>query len=127
MDWQKYSPYSAPVLRIGLALVILWFGASQVMDRASWIGYLPPFIFNLPMAPETFVLLNGISEIILGLLLIVGIFVRPVAALLALHLLGIVISLGYNEIAVRDFGLMIGMIAIMLHGHDDWSLDKRRK
>ncbi len=127
MDWQKYSGYAPAVLRVGLAIVILWFGVSQVMDQDIWIGYLPPFVFNLPVAPETFVMINAISEIILGLLLITGLWVRPVAGLLAIHLLGITVSLGYNEIAVRDFGLMAGMVAVMLHGADEWCVDSRRK
>ncbi len=127
MDIQKYAKHSPVVLRIGLALVILWFGVSQVMDRETWIGYLPGFVFNLPVSPELFVLVNGISEIILGGLLIAGLFTRIASGLLALHLLGITISLGYNEIAVRDFGLTMGMIAVFLNGKDEWCLDKKVK
>jgi uncharacterized membrane protein YphA (DoxX/SURF4 family) len=132
MDWQKYSRYAPAVLRIGLSLVILWFGFSQLVEQQSWMGYMPASMQTMHQRmmgfpePTTLVLLNGAFEVVLGVLLLLGIWVRPVAGLLALHLLGIVFSLGYNEIAVRDFGLMMGFIAVMLHGKDEWCLQGRK-
>ena len=64
---------------------------------------------------------------VFGLLLLLGLFVRPVAILLVLHLLGIIITLEYNSISVRDFGLMMATIAIFLHGPDCWCLRRSKK
>ena len=63
-------------------------------------------------------------EIIFGTLLLLGIFSRITALLLALHMLHITFTVGYNGIGVRDFGLAMGMIAVFLQGPDVWSLDK---
>lgn len=133
MDMQRYAKYSPPVLRIGLALVILWFGFSQLTDNETWVAYIPAGMQNMHNQmmgfpePSTLVLFNGALEVVLGLLLIIGVWVRPVAGILAIHMLGIVFSLGYNEVAVRDFGLMMGFIAVMLHGKDEWCLGSKGK
>ena len=87
MDFDKYKGLSAPVLRIGLALVVLWFGFNQVFDAAGWVSFLPGFVFNLPIAAETFVLLNGILEVVLGGLLLIGLRTRLASGVLFLHLL----------------------------------------
>lgn len=121
----NYLKSIAPnILRIGLALVMLWFGFTQCMGPASWVGVLPEWTSSLPISQITFVYLNGWMEMCAGLLLILGLFTRFVSAILAIHLIGIVFSLGYNAIAVRDFGLVIALISIFMNGEDSWSLDK---
>lgn len=117
----------APILtRISLSIVFLWFGINQVIDPEYFIGYLPEFILNSANA-KTFILFNGIFEIVFGSLLIIGLFTRVASLILALHLFAIIIGLGYNDIAVRDFGLALVAIAIFLGGADKWCLDYRRK
>ena len=120
MDMKKYAPI---VVRLAIALVFLWFGSNQIMAPGEWFGYLPGFVPEQSMA--MFVTFNGIGEIILGLLLVMGLFTRIVALLLALHLLGIIFFVGYNEIGVRDFGLMLAALSIALQGHDSWCFDAR--
>ena len=72
-------------------------------------------------------MINGVFEVIASVMLISGVFVRIVAALLALHLLAIAVDLGYGDVAVRDFGLTIATIGIFLWGEDEWCLKKRWK
>ena len=48
----------------------------------------------------------GIVELILGTLLIIGLYTRIVAFIMAIHLALVVASLGFNEIAARDIGLL---------------------
>ncbi len=110
---------SPVVLQIGIGLVVVWFGLQQINDPESWVGYLPSFIKNLPISEINFVYLNGYFELIFGSLLMVGFYTRIVSFLLALHMAGIVYSLGYNEISVRDFGIFIALLAIFLHGKSD--------
>lgn len=119
----KLKPYSIYLLRIGLGIVFLWFGFNQVFDSNSWTSYLPEFISILPIEAKSFVLLNGIMEIIFGTLLILGLFTRISSLILSLHLFGIAFSLGYTAIGVRDFGLAIATLVIFFHGEDDFSLD----
>ena len=57
----------------------------------------------------------GIFNAIVGGALIVGLAPAVFAALAALHLLGVIISLGVmNDIAVRDLGLLIVAAGVLL-------------
>ena len=128
MDLNKAGKKYAPILvRYALSFVFLWFGLSQLADQASFLGYLPQWTYHLPIAPSTFVLLNGAFETLLGVLLACGLFTRAAALLLGLHLVGIAVSLGYNDIAIRDVGLALATLAIFLQGSDDWCLERRWK
>lgn len=117
---QKFAPV---VLRIGLSLVFLWFGLQQVQQASMWVSYLPDWTSVLPVSPTSFVLLNGWFEIVFGVLLISGLFIRIASLLLGLHLLGIAFSLGYSAIAIRDFGLAVATLSVFIHGVDTWSMD----
>lgn len=125
IDQEKVKQYAPCIVRIGVSLVFLWFGLNQIFDSESFLGYLPEFATKLPIQLTMLIMSNGIFETIFGLLLILGLLTRISALLLTLHLIGIIVSLGYNEIAVRDFGLMIATLSIVLHGEDRWCLSKR--
>jgi len=122
---KPYKENAAILVRIAVSLVVLWFGLNQIFNRELLIGYLPQFAYALPIEPLTFILINGIFETIFGLLLIIGLFTRISSFLLTLHILGIAFSLGYNDIAIRDYGLAIITFAIFLHGPDKWCLDNK--
>jgi uncharacterized membrane protein YphA (DoxX/SURF4 family) len=122
MDRHDWAPV---VVRWGLSLVFLWFGLNQLFNAQAFVGYLPGFSSSLPLAPTLVVMISGTMEIALGMLLLLGLFTRVVALLLGIHLLGIIITLGYNEIAVRDAGLLIALISVFLHGADELSADMR--
>ena len=124
MNIKKFSNYSPNILRIGVSLVFLWFGINQVLDPNYFTSYLPDFILNFSN-PVNFVIFNGIFEVIFGILLLLGLFTRLVSIILTLHLLGIIFSLGYNEISVRDFGLMVSSFVVFLNGKDSWCLDRK--
>ena len=122
MEYEEYGPI---VLRISLALVFLWFGLTGVFNTEAFIGYVPEFAYNLPISIESVVILNGIFEIVLGVLLITGLFTRLVAFVLSLHVFSIMFSLGYNDVAVIDFGIALATLAIAFNGADNWSLDRK--
>lgn len=119
----KLSMYAPVVVRVGISLVFLWFGTSQVGDPESWTRLLPDWTASLPFAAETLIKFNGGFEILFGTLLLLGLYVRPVALLLALHLFHVVSVVGYNGIGVRDFGLALATTSIFLHGSDHLTLD----
>src|SRR3989344_118217 len=114
------------ILRIGIGLVIIYFGLQQISDPSAWTAYLPRWIENLPVSDINFVYLNGYFELIFGALLILGFQTRIVSFLLSLHMLGIVLTVGYNEIGVRDFGIFVAVFAVFLHGQSGWSVDESR-
>ncbi len=138
MNLSHYQKYAPVVVRIGISLVFLWFGTHELIDAPSFVGWLPDFITNphgmmmgsmqmmhVNMTPIGFVHVNGLFEVVFGLLLLLGLFTRISAFLLGIHLLGIALSIGYNEIGVRDFGLTLATFSIFLHGPDRWCLDKK--
>lgn len=119
----KLKNYSSIFLRIGMGLIIMWFGSQQLLHPDIWTGFLPDFVKSFPITAISFVYLNGWFEVFASLLLIMGLFTRTVALLMALHLLGIVFSLGYDATAMRDLGLVIALISIFLNSKDSLSID----
>ena len=61
------------------------------------------------------------------MMLLVGYYTRVSSLLLTIHLLGISISLGYNDIAIRDLVLTIATFVVFLNGKDKWCLDSKYK
>ena len=115
--------YASVLLRVGMAVVVIWFGTSQLSGPSYWFGFLPSWTNSLPINQTQLVYLNGWFEISFGLCLLFGFYTRIVALFLALHLLEIMYSVGYSPIGVRDFGLTIVMFSIFLFGADDFSAD----
>ncbi len=116
----KQLPFFAPiVLRLGLSGVFVWFGASQILDPGAWISYIPTIAVHVTgLSSLTLVTCNGIFEVLMALLLVFGIWVRPVAALLFLHMCGIVASVGLDSIGVRDIAIATGLLSVTLYGND---------
>ena len=121
----KLEDYSPIILRIGISLVFLWFGLTNIFTPDNLVVYLPEFAFSLSIQPTTIMLINGIFETIFGFLLLIGLFTRTSSFLLTIHLLIIALSLGYNDITIRDLGLAIATFAIFIHGKDKWCLDNK--
>lgn len=116
----KLKKYSPVILRFGLAIVFLWFGFSQLKNPEPWTGLLPGFLNSSII----FIYFNAIFEIVFASLLLLGFFTRAVSFILGLHLIGIIFSLGYGAVAVRDVGLAIASFSIFLYGADEFCLDK---
>ncbi len=117
--------FAPVVLRIGLSLVILWFGVQELLYTSSWVKMIPDWAASLSgLRAETLVQFNGAFEIVFGLCLLLGFFTRVVSFFLALHMFLITFVVGYNAIGIRDFGLSMAAISSFLYGVDSWSLDK---
>jgi uncharacterized membrane protein YphA (DoxX/SURF4 family) len=122
---KKMTIIAPATVRIGLSLVFLWFGSQQILDANVWTGLIPTQVTQLSgISALSFVYMNGAFEIIFGLCLLVGFFTRLSALLLAIHLLGITVTIGYNDVGVRDFGLTMASLSVFLYGADAWSLDR---
>ena len=68
----------APVaIRVGLAIVIMWFGLSELIHPAMWTSYIPTWLQTLThLDLTTLVILNGIFEVVGSLMLAYGIWTR---------------------------------------------------
>lgn len=117
-------PYAPAIVRIGISLVVIWFGVQQMQNPISWLPVLPEWTQSLPISQVALIYLNAWFEIVFGLLLLVGFYTRPVALLVALHLLDITFTVGYGAIGVRDFGLAMSAMAIFVNGYDKLCVDK---
>lgn len=117
---RKYSPI---VLRTAIAVILLWFGFTQFKNPAAWTRMIPAFVQSLGISATTAVYLNGIVEILLALLLLLGLFTRISAGLVVVHLANIILILGYGPTAARDVSIALATLAVFLNGPDDFSLD----
>jgi uncharacterized membrane protein YphA (DoxX/SURF4 family) len=124
--FERINPYAPSILRIGMAIVFLWFSINQLINPLDWTGFVPE---NLSRAfdPVKLVYLNAGFEMAFASLLLLGIWTRISSVLLALHLLAIIISLGYNQIAVRDAGLAIATLTVAVNGPDKLCLIKKKQ
>ena len=115
--------YAQLILRAGLSFVFLWFGLNQTLDQSMWVSLIPDSIVSLTgLSAKTIVICNGVFEVVMAILLVLGIRVRVVALLLVLHMFTIIWDLGLNAIAVRDIGLMFALLSVAFAGPDDYCL-----
>ena len=102
---------SSRILRFSMAGIFLWFGIQQLTDPSSWVFFLPEWMGYIPVPGAMIVQINGLFEIVSAALLVMGVFVRPLAVILGVHLLGIAITT-MGAIGVRDAGLAAAMFAL---------------
>jgi uncharacterized membrane protein len=100
-------------IRIGLAFVFIYFGIDKLINPINWLGYIPAWIEAM-MPLRQFVLANGVIEIILGLGLLYDKTLRIAANIIVLFLAGVIASLGFDEVTVRDTGLLFMAIALAI-------------
>ena len=113
------------LLRLGLGGVFLWFGVDKFISPLNWIGWIPGWLSPLlPMSQYTFIYTLGVIEVITGVLVLVGYYTRIAAVVAGLQLLGIIISFGFNDIMIRDMGLLFLAASIVLLGAGTFSLDR---
>jgi len=116
--------YAPVVLRIGLAIVIMWFGLSELIHPIVWTSYIPNWLANLThLQLMTLVTVNGFVEVALSLLLAFGILTRWVALLLFLHMVAIVGDVGLSALGMRDVAIAFGLLSVSMHGGDSATID----
>lgn len=95
--------------RILLGLVLAWFGYHELIQPAVWTGYVP-VLTSTSAAAVVLVLAHGWLLLVLAVALIAGIVPRLAAAIAALLLLQIVITLtvtaGLSDLTLRDVGVL---------------------
>jgi hypothetical protein len=104
------------LLRLGFTVAPIVFGIDKFANvLVNWEKYLAPWIHNLsPFSATNTMHVVGVIEIVAGVA--VAIKPRYGAYVVAAWLGGIVINLlsysGYYDIALRDFGLMLGALTL---------------
>ena len=114
------------LLRVAFTVAPIAFGLDKFFNvMVDWPQYLAPWINDiLPGSGQDAMHLVGIIEIAAGLL--VAVKPRYGAPLVAAWLAGIIFNLltysGYYDIALRDFGLMLGALTLTRLA---WTYDRR--
>jgi uncharacterized membrane protein YphA (DoxX/SURF4 family) len=104
------------LLRLAFTIAPIVFGADKFFNvLVDWEQYLAPWINSiLPGDAHDAMHLVGVIEIVAGL--VVAIKPRYGAPLVVGWLAGIVLNLltlsGYYDVALRDFGLMLGALTL---------------
>ena len=104
------------ILRIGFTALPIVMGLDKFTNLLTdWEGYLAPWIADLsPFTAHQTMLIVGVIEILAGLA--VALKPRYAAYVVALWLAGIIVNLvtypGFYDIALRDFGLLLGALTL---------------
>ena len=83
---QTLRPFTLPALRVLLGLLFVWFGGLKIVGSTPVAALIAQ---TLPFANQHLVLLVlGTAEVVLGAMLMSGVFVRMALPALAMHLVG---------------------------------------
>ena len=109
-----YQAYE--ILHVAFTVAPILAGADKFLNiLVDWDKYLPPVVNNMVGGRgHALMLVVGVIEIIAG----VGVFIKPkifayvVALWLALIIVNLLLIPGYYDVALRDFGLLLGALAL---------------
>lgn len=107
------------LLRLGLGFSFLYPGIAMLIEPNVWLGWFPAFIIeNLPSSIPAFyvIYVTGVFDILIGFLLVFGIFLRWAAIFGVVHLVGVLAlgPAGSFVITFRDVGLVFSLAALYL-------------
>ncbi len=116
----SYQAYQ--ILRLGFTVAPIVAGLDKFFHLlVNWDQYLPAFVNNLTGGHgHQLMLAAGVIEIVAG----IGVALKPkiFAYIVAAWLLMIVVNLllipGYFDVALRDFGLFLGALALARLSHE---------
>jgi uncharacterized membrane protein YphA (DoxX/SURF4 family) len=104
------------LLRTVFTVAPILFGLDKFFNlMTDWPGYLAPWVDRLiPGTAQQFMYVVGVIEIVAGI--VVALRPRIGAVVVALWLAGIITNLlilgNYYDVALRDFGLLVGALAL---------------
>jgi uncharacterized membrane protein YphA (DoxX/SURF4 family) len=111
------------LLRTVFTIAPILFGLDKFFNvMVDWTTYLAPIATDIiPVSPQAFMYAVGVIEILAGIL--VAWKPRIGSLVVAAWLAGIIINLllvpGYFDVALRDFGLLVGALALNRLSSDD--------
>lgn len=120
MSLKKLASHYPLIMRLSLVFVFAWFGISEVLDPRYWSGYVPQMVIEiLPIPILPLVQGHGAVLTFLAICFLFKFQLRYtgiLAILVLLSIIGGLISMnGFDEIVVRDIGLVGLALAIWLH------------
>ena len=115
-----YQAYQ--ILHLGFTVAPILAGLDKFFNLlVNWDQYLPPFVNNLTGGHgHELMLAVGVIEVVAGL----GVWFKPkifayvVSAWLLLIVINLLMIPGYFDVALRDFGLSLGALALARLSHE---------
>ena len=102
------------ILRLGFTVAPILFGLDKFFNlMTDWSEFLPEFVTDIVSGTAVMTVV-GVVEIAAG----IGVWFRPklfawvVAGWLAVIIVTLAIAGGFWDIALRDFGLLLGAVAL---------------
>jgi uncharacterized membrane protein YphA (DoxX/SURF4 family) len=115
-DWRDPRYQAFALMRLAFTVAPIAFGLDKFFNvMVHWPKYLAPWINDIaPGTGQQFMYFVGVTEILAGI--VVALKPRYGAYVVAGWLAGIVVNLltysGFYDIALRDFGLMLGALTL---------------
>ena len=103
------------ILLVGLAFVFLYFGVDKFTHPKTWIGWMPDGMNGMMgMRNNGWMQIVAVTEIIIAIMFLVPVrsIQRTASVFGSLHLLAILTQVGWNDIAVRDIGLLLMSVSV---------------
>ncbi|MDP9346118.1 MAG: DoxX family protein [Actinomycetota bacterium] len=115
-DWRDARYQAFVLMRLAFTVAPIAFGLDKFFNlMVHWPNYLAPWINDLaPGSGQQFMYAVGVTEILAG----VAVAVKPRygAYVVAGWLAGIILNLlsysGFYDVALRDFGLLLGALTL---------------
>lgn len=109
-----HNKAASGLLRVGLASVLLYAAISSFVSPAEWAGYLPQFLASHLTGYGLLYFFAG-CELLLGLWLLSGLYVRYAAAVAALLFAGIVLTNlpAFSTVTFRDVPMVFAALALV--------------
>lgn len=109
----KKTDLTAILLRVGLAIVLIYAALSSFKNPQDWIGYFPKFARD-QISGDTLLHIFSAYELVLALWLLSGKYIKAAALLAALTFSGIVVfNLSLFTITFRDVALIFASLALV--------------
>lgn len=107
---------SSFLIRAGLAAAFFYAATSAFLMPEAWVGFLPLWLKE-KLSANLLLPAFSLYEIILGLWLLAGVWLRLSAALAFLTFFAIIFyNLGSLDIVFRDIPLMLAALALFFAG-----------
>lgn len=129
--WLK--PYLPFLMRLGLGLIFFWSGLSKLIgddnalgvctNRSEAVSLVSGFTW-LPMDPALFVMIQSVVEVVVGTMLILGLWVE-VASFVCIILFALFFGILHFSLVWKNMGLSALALAVFSAAPDKFRLDKR--
>lgn len=130
MQFEQWQKYKALILRIFLGITVMMWGYEKLTLEKLKESYGMDYGSFLFFDVDSFLLIAGVLQIIIGFLLIIGAATRVNALIVAL--MGIITIIIPGFIVMKDvphfayaFALTGGALALFIEGGGDYSVDKK--